>query len=59
VIHPSGLFDASHGAMKEMYFVKGLEVIDFEKLKSRYYEPGLWNKAAGDNKLPLRIPENP
>jgi WD40 repeat protein len=38
---PSGLFDASPGAMKLMYYVQGLEVIELEQLKKRYWEPGL------------------
>ncbi len=37
----SGLFDASPGALKRLYYVLGLEVIDLEQLKERYYEPGL------------------
>jgi hypothetical protein len=42
VLHPSGLFDASSGAMDKMYWVKGDEVIDFSQLKERYWQPGLW-----------------
>jgi hypothetical protein len=41
VTTPSGLFDASPGAMNLMYFVQGLEVIELEQLKKRYWEPGL------------------
>lgn len=47
VTTPSGLFDASPGAMKLMHFVKGLEVIELEQLKERYYEPGLLAKIMG------------
>ena len=36
-----GLFDASPGAMKQMYYVAGMETIDLEQLKHRYYQPGL------------------
>jgi WD40 repeat protein len=54
VIHPSGLFDASPGAMEKMYFVQGLEIVGLEQLKSRYYEPDLWAKVMGKNKEPLR-----
>ena len=43
-IAPSGLFDASPGAMLKMYFVSGLEVIELDQLKERYYEPGLLSK---------------
>ena len=44
VLHPSGLFDASPGAMEKMYWVKGDEIIDFNQLKDRYWQPGLWGK---------------
>ncbi len=44
VTHPSGLFDASPGAMDKLYWVQGLDIIDFFQLKERYYEPGLWEK---------------
>lgn len=44
---PSGLFDASPGAMKLLHYVVGLEVIDLEQLKERYYEPGLLSKIMG------------
>ncbi|MES2799799.1 MAG: hypothetical protein V4638_07265 [Bacteroidota bacterium] len=43
-LHPSGLFDASPEAMEMMYWTKGLEVIEFNQLKARYWEPGLWSK---------------
>lgn len=38
---PEGLFDATPDAMKYMYYVAGLETIDLEQLKNRYYQPGL------------------
>lgn len=44
---PSGLFDASPGAMEMMYFLSGEEVIELEQLKERYYEPGLISKVLG------------
>jgi len=44
VTHPSGLFDASPGAMGKLYFARGLEIIEFDKLKQKYHEPGLWEK---------------
>ncbi|MBL7808053.1 MAG: caspase family protein, partial [Saprospiraceae bacterium] len=44
---PSGLFDASPGAMELMYFISGDEVIELEQLKERYYEPGLIAKVMG------------
>lgn len=51
VSSPSGLFDASPGAMSRLYFVQGLDVIDFSQLKERYYEPGLWKKIMTGEKL--------
>ncbi len=54
VTTPSGLFDASPGAMRLMYFVVGLEVIELEQLKERYYEPGLLSKVLGFSDEPLR-----
>ncbi|RYZ61993.1 MAG: hypothetical protein EOO14_03595 [Chitinophagaceae bacterium] len=39
-----GLFDASPGAMEKMYWLKGDEVISFDQLKDRYWQPGLWQK---------------
>jgi hypothetical protein len=38
---PSGLFDASPGAMNLLYFVLGREVIDLDQIKERYYQPAL------------------
>ncbi|MEO6038838.1 MAG: caspase family protein, partial [Saprospiraceae bacterium] len=54
VTTPSGLFDASPGAMKLMYYVQGLDVIELEQLKERYYEPGLLAKIMGFDKNELR-----
>jgi len=54
VTTPSGLFDASPGAMKLMHYVQGLEVIELEQLKERYYEPGLLAKIMGFDKDELR-----
>ncbi|MBL7798627.1 MAG: caspase family protein [Saprospiraceae bacterium] len=45
VMHTSGLFDATPGAMKSMYYLVEREVIEFEQLKERYYEPGLFLNA--------------
>jgi WD40 repeat protein len=44
---PSGLFDASEGAMQNMYFRLGTEVLELEQLKDRYFEPGLLQKLLG------------
>lgn len=51
-IHPSGLFDASPEAMELMYWTKGLEVIEFDQLKDRYWLPGLWEKVMSGEALP-------
>jgi WD40 repeat protein len=51
VIHPTGLFDASPDAMKLMYFVQKLNIIEFEQLKDRYWEPGLWKKIMDGEEL--------
>lgn len=55
VIHSSGLFDASPGAMEKMYWVMGDEIIEFNQLKDRYWQPGLAKNIA-DGK-PLRSVE--
>lgn len=44
---PSGLFDASAGAMQQLYYRVGAEVVELEQLKERYYEPGLLQKLLG------------
>ena len=54
VIHPSGLFDASPGAMNSMYFTVGREVIELEQLKERFYEPGLFELAMNGKEDELR-----
>ncbi len=54
VTTPSGLFDASPDAMKLMYYVQGLDVIELEQLKERYYEPGLLAKIIGFDSSELR-----
>ena len=58
VTSPSGLFDASPGAMNLMHFIAGLEVIELEQLKERYYEPGLLSKLLGQSQDPFRSVEN-
>ncbi|MBV6441718.1 MAG: Protein TolB [Saprospiraceae bacterium] len=57
VTTPSGLFDASPGAMNLMHFVAGLEVVELEQLKERYYEPGLLSKILGLSRDPMRSTE--
>lgn len=41
VTAPNGLFDASPGAMKLMHYAVGLELIELDQLKERYWRPGL------------------
>lgn len=57
VVTSNGQFDASPGAEKLMHYVlhtpeRGYEVINFDQLKLRYYEPGLLQKLF--NGEPLR-----
>lgn len=47
ILQPNGLFDASAKAMSQLYFAIGLEVVEPEQLKARYYEPGLLQKLLG------------
>jgi WD40 repeat protein len=54
VIHPSGLFDASPGAMDKMYYLVGREIIELEQLKERYYEPGLFQRVMAQDGRGLR-----
>lgn len=55
---PSGLFDASPGAMEMMYFLSGEEVIELQQLKVRYYEPGLISKVLALSSGELRNVES-
>lgn len=57
VTSPSGLFDASPGMMNDLHYVVGMEIIELEQLKSRFYEPGLLQKLLGLNKDPVRETE--
>ena len=47
VIDPEGRFDATPNAMNLMHFVMGNEIIEFQQLKDRFYEPGLAEKILG------------
>lgn len=44
VTTPQGHFDASAGAMQQMYYLVGLERLELNQLKTRFYEPGLLKK---------------
>jgi WD40 repeat protein len=54
VTSPSGLFDASAGAMERLYFVVGDEIVELEQLKERYFEPGLLDKIVHGSEAGLR-----
>lgn len=54
VTTPRGLFDASPGAMKLMHFTTGMEVVELDQLKDRYYEPGVLQKILGFSEGELR-----
>ncbi|MCB9082159.1 MAG: caspase family protein [Lewinellaceae bacterium] len=51
---PSGLFDASPSAMRLLHYSAGLEIIELDQLKDRYWDPGLLQKIFGYNKQPIR-----
>lgn len=52
VITPEGLFDASEGAQRLMYWRVGKEIVALEQLKNRYYAPGLLAKVLQGETLP-------
>jgi WD40 repeat protein len=55
VVDREGRYDASRGgAVDGLHWVRGLNVIALEQLKSRYYDPGLLAKALGLNAEPVR-----
>jgi len=51
VRHSSGLFDATPGAMEKMYYVQGVNIIEFDQLKDKYWEPGLYEKVMKGERL--------
>ena len=53
-VTPSGLFDASPGAEKLIYYVAGNKTIELNQLKARYYQPGLLKILMGKSKEELR-----
>ncbi len=61
---PSGLFDASAGALNFMYFsvfneeAREYEAVGVEQLKARYYEPGLLQKVLGYSRERIRPVQN-
>lgn len=54
-LHAKGLFDASDGAMKKMYWLQGAEVIEFSRLKHRYYLPFLASEMLQGKAFPKPI----
>jgi WD40 repeat protein len=50
VLTPQGYFDASDGAMRQMYYVAGLQTIELDQLKEKFYAPGLLHKLLGYDK---------
>lgn len=58
VTTPSGLFDASEGARKMMYYIvdyqKETVVIGLEQLQERYWQPGLLAAILGLSPYPVR-----
>ena len=53
-VAPSGLFDATPEGMNALHFVAGLEVIELEQLKGRYWQPGLLSALMKFSNAPLR-----
>ncbi|HAD14838.1 MAG TPA: hypothetical protein DCF33_20615, partial [Saprospirales bacterium] len=51
---PSGLFDASSGAMIRLHYMMGLDVVELDQIKERYYEPGLITKVLNNSSGDLR-----
>lgn len=41
LITPDGRFDGSNGGLKQLYYVKGRDVIPFDQLYEGFYSPGL------------------
>lgn len=55
VTNHAGLFDASPGAMQLMYYLVGLEVVELDQLKERFYEPGLLGSTLGITKSDRKV----
>ncbi len=53
-VTPDGRFDGTPGGIRNLYFVKGLEVIPLEGLYDKYYTPGLLKRIiAGETLAPI------
>ncbi|MEP7195700.1 MAG: caspase family protein [Saprospiraceae bacterium] len=55
VVSPDGAFDASPGAMLNINFTSGLEVIELDQLKNNFYQPGLLGNKLGFLKSTMPI----
>ncbi len=53
VVTPEQLFEASPGALPSMYWVIGLDPVEFDQLHDRYHVPALLAKRLGFNDEPL------
>ncbi|GJM32515.1 MAG: hypothetical protein DHS20C18_15160 [Saprospiraceae bacterium] len=54
VVDTYGRFDGNEEGLKNLHYVVDLEAIPLNRLKDRYYEPGLLGKLLGFNQEPLR-----
>ncbi len=54
VVTPDGLFDGTPGGVAKLFFIHGLQTIELNQLKDRFYEPGLLSKVLGLSKEMLR-----
>lgn len=52
VTTPDGLFDASKNAQKRMHYVVGIEPVELEQLKFKFYTPGLLQKILNNEYQP-------
>lgn len=50
-LHPGGLFDATEAAMENMFWIRGSRILEFARLKARFWEPGLWLQVVNRQKL--------
>ena len=51
VVNHNNLFDGSAGGLAKLFFINGLQTIELNQLKTRYYEPGLLKKITRGEKL--------
>lgn len=46
-VTPANLFDATPGAMNDLHFTRGADIISFQQVKDVFYEPNLLSKLLG------------